>query len=222
MRMNIILLGPPGAGKGTQSKRLEQHHGLIQLSTGDMLRAAIKAATPLGVQAKALVDAGTFVSDALMIAMLDERIRQPDCAKGVIFDGFPRTVPQAAALDVMLAALGKKLNAVIQLQVDEAALIARVSGRFTCAACGTGYHDQFNLPQQTGVCDHCHGTEFTRRVDDNAVTMQTRLAAYRAQTAPIIPYYAERGLLHTIDGMAEMATVEAAIAAIMTTVAAQA
>lgn len=213
--MNIILLGPPGAGKGTQAKRIEQHYGLIQLSTGDMLRSAVKSGTPLGEQAKAVMDAGQLVPDALMIAMLAERIQQPDCAKGVILDGFPRTVPQAEALGTMLASLGKQLNAVIVLKVDENALIERVSGRFTCTACGTGYHDRFSPTRQPGVCDRCGGTQFSRRPDDNAETMQTRLAAYHQQTAPIIPYYSERGLLHEVDGMADMAVVEQAISAII-------
>jgi len=213
--INIILLGPPGAGKGTQAKRIEEHFGLIQLSTGDMLRGAIKRDEPLGREAKALMDAGKLVPDALMIQMIAERMQQPDCAKGVILDGFPRTVPQAEALDAMLASVGKQLNAVIALQVDQAALIERVSGRFTCAHCGAGYHDHFSPPQQAGICDKCGGTQFTRRPDDNAETMKTRLAAYHAQTAPIIPYYEHKGVLHTVDGMAAMETVEQAITAFL-------
>lgn len=213
--MNLILLGPPGAGKGTQAKRIETSFGLIQLSTGDMLRAAIKRDEPLGREAKSLMDAGKLVPDSLMINLIASRMNQSDCAKGAILDGFPRTVPQAEALDVMLTSMGKKLDAVIVLEVDEPALIERVSGRFTCVQCGAGYHDHFSQPRQAGVCDSCGGTDFSRRPDDNAETMKTRLAAYRQQTAPIIPYYVEKGILQTVDGMAPMASVEQEIAAII-------
>lgn len=213
--MNIILLGPPGAGKGTQAKRIESQRGLVQLSTGDMLRASIKNGEPLGLEAKKLMDGGKLVPDNLMIRMIAARMMAPDCAKGAILDGFPRTVPQAEALDVMLESNGKKLDAVIELKVDNAALIERVSGRFTCAKCGAGYHDKFQPTRQAGVCDVCQGVEFSRRPDDNAETMQTRLVAYATQTAPIIPYYAGRGILRQVDGMAEIDLVAEAIGQIL-------
>ena len=209
--MNIILLGPPGAGKGTQARLLQDKHGMVQLSSGDMLRASIKNGEPLGLEAKQIMDSGKLVPDDLMIRMIDVRIDQPDCAKGFILDGFPRTVPQAEALDQMLTAKGKRLDAVIQLTVDEPALIARVSGRYTCAKCGTGYHDSFKPTKRAGVCDNCGSTEFTRRADDNAETMKTRLQAFQEQTAPILPYYQGRGLLKTVDGMAPMEQVFDAI-----------
>lgn len=199
--MNIILLGPPGAGKGTQARLLEEKYGLIQLSTGDMLRSAIKKGEPLGVKAKAIVDRGELVPDDLMVALIEARIAQPDCTKGFILDGFPRTVPQAEALDRMLVAKGKTLDGVIELKVDEDRLVARVSGRYTCAKCGEGYHDTFKRPRVAGVCDTCGSTDFSRRPDDNAETMKTRLAAYRNQTAPILPYYAGKGILKSVDGM---------------------
>ena len=205
--MNIILLGPPGAGKGTQARQLEEQYGLIQLSTGDMLRAAIKNGEPLGLEAKAIMEAGKLVPDPLIVGLIETRISQPDCAKGFILDGFPRTVPQAEALDVMLAAKGKSLDAVVELKVDEAKLVERVSGRFTCAKCGEGYHDTFRPTKVSGVCDSCQSTEFSRRADDNAETMKSRLSAYREQTAPILPYYASKNLLKSIDGMLPMGSV---------------
>ena len=213
--MNIILLGPPGAGKGTQAKTLEQQYGLVQLSTGDMLRAAIKNGTPLGVEAQGYMNAGKLVPDELMIRMIEDCMKKPECAKGVILDGFPRTVPQAEALDRMFASLGKKLDAVIELKVDEAALIERVSGRFTCANCGAGYHDTFKPTLKPDVCDSCGGTKFTRRPDDNAETLKTRLQAYRDQTAPILPYYQAKGLLKSVNGMASMEQVAKELAHIL-------
>ncbi|MGB4101660.1 MAG: adenylate kinase [Alphaproteobacteria bacterium] len=213
--MNIILLGPPGAGKGTQAKRIEKQRGLVQLSTGDMLRAAIKNGEPLGLEAKKIMDTGKLVPDELMIRMLAARMNAPDCAKGVILDGFPRTVPQAQALDVMLESNAKRLHAVIELKVDPAALVERVSGRFTCAKCGAGYHEKFQPPRKPGICDACGGTEFVCRSDDNAETMKTRLSAYAAQTAPIIPYYAARQIHKQVDGMAEIDQVSAMIGKIL-------
>ena len=205
--MNLILLGPPGAGKGTQAKKLTDERGLVQLSTGDMLRAEVASGSPLGVEAKKIMDAGQLVSDAIVIGMIDGRTDKPDTAKGVIFDGFPRTVAQAEALDAMLAKKGKKIHAVIALKVDDAALVERISGRFTCAKCGTGYHDKFARPKKDGICDKCGSTEFTRRADDNAETVKARLVAYNQQTAPILPYYQAKGVLHTVDGMAAMSDV---------------
>lgn len=216
--MNLILLGPPGAGKGTQAKKLTDERGLVQLSTGDMLRAEVASGSPLGVEAKKVMDAGQLVSDAIVIGMIDKRTDQPDCAKGFVLDGFPRTEPQAEALDAMLAKKGKKIDAVIELAVDEAALIERISGRFTCAKCGTGYHDTFHRPKKDGICDKCGSTEFVRRADDNAETVKARLVAYRKQTAPILPYYKAKGLLHSVDGMADMSEVARQIDQVLRTV----
>jgi adenylate kinase len=207
----IILLGPPGAGKGTQARRLEEQFGLIQLSTGDVLRAAVKSGTSLGREAKTYMDAGKLVPDDLIIRLIEEWMQKGDAKKGFILDGFPRTVPQAKALDAMLEKRSMKLKAVVEMKVDDAALVARVSGRFTCSKCGEGYHDSFKPLKKAGECDKCHGKEFMRRPDDNAETMITRLQAYHAQTAPIIPYYREQGVLVHVDGMAEMDTVYAQI-----------
>ena len=213
--MNLILLGPPGAGKGTQAKRLEDRHGLVQLSTGDMLRTVVASGVPLGQQAKEIMAAGKLMPDELMIEMIADRISKPDCATGFILDGFPRTVPQAEALDRMLEDKGLKLDHVIEMKVDDAALVERITGRYTCAKCGQGYHDKFQTPKVDGVCDNCGSTEFTRRADDNAETVTTRLAAYHKQTAPILPYYKERGVLETVDGMADIDVVTEQIEALL-------
>ncbi len=213
--MNIILLGPPGAGKGTQAKRLQDKHGLVQLSTGEMLRELKNSGSELGAQAKEIMDAGKLMPDDLMIEMISQRIDAPDCATGFILDGFPRTTPQAEGLDKMLSDKGMKLDSVIEMQVDEAALIARVVGRYSCAKCGAGYHDDFQKPSKEGVCDSCGSEEFSRRADDNEETMRTRLATYHEQTAPILPYYREKGVLKAIDGMAAIDDVTGQIEAIL-------
>ena len=200
--MNLILLGPPGAGKGTQAKEIESRHGIVQLSTGDMLRAAVKAGSEIGQMAKAVMEKGELASDEIVIKIISERIEQPDCQKGFILDGFPRTLLQAAALDEMLARKTKKLNAVIELKVDYNRLVERIVGRYTCAKCGEGYHDRFKRPKVRGVCDVCSNTEFSRRADDNAETVTTRLMAYYRDTAPLTGYYFCKGTLRAVDGMA--------------------
>lgn len=202
--MNIILLGPPGAGKGTQAKILEADHGLVQLSTGDMLRAAVASGSEVGKRAKAVMDAGGLVSDEIVIGVVSERLEQPDAKAGAIFDGFPRTAAQAEALDALLADKGQTLGHVVEMQVDDALLVDRISGRFTCASCGEGYHDRHKRPAADGVCDKCGGTEFKRRPDDNAETVRSRLEAYHSQTAPLIDYYRAAGKLRVIDGMADI------------------
>ncbi len=213
--MNIILLGPPGAGKGTQASVLEETRGMVQLSTGDMLRAAVKAGTPTGLKAKAVMEAGELVSDAIVSALIGERLDMGDTFAGAIFDGYPRTGAQAEARDLLLEERGRKLDHVIELVVDEEALVDRVTGRFTCATCGEGYHDRYKQPAVDGVCDKCQGTEFKRRPDDNEATVRTRMAEYRAKTAPILPIYEARGIVSRVDGMADIADVTNAIAAIL-------
>lgn len=202
--MNIILLGPPGAGKGTQARMLERDRAMVQLSTGDMLRAAVASGSEIGLKAKAVMEAGQLVSDEIVIGVVAERLDQPDAAGGVIFDGFPRTTAQAAALDALLTEKGKALDAVIEMKVDDEALVARVAGRFTCGNCGEGYHDMFKRPKSDGVCDICGGVEFKRRPDDNAETVRSRLQAYHDQTAPLIQHYAAQGKLKSVDGMADI------------------
>ena len=213
--MNIILLGPPGAGKGTQAHRLVEHHGMRQLSTGDMLRAAVKTQTEVGKQAKAIMDAGELVSDDIVSALIDEELAALPEDTGAIFDGYPRTAAQAEQLDALLAKHGRKLDRVIELQVNEDALVDRITGRFTCAACGEGYHDRHKTPEREGVCDKCGSTEFKRRPDDNEETVRHRMQVYRSETAPILPYYEERGLVSRIDGMGSIEDVSASIDAIV-------
>lgn len=210
--MNIILLGPPGAGKGTQARILTENRGLVQLSTGDMLRAAVRAGTEIGLRARAVMEAGDLVSDEIVVGIVDERLDQPDVAGGVIFDGFPRTTPQAEALDRLMAEKGLTLDAVINIQVDDEAMIGRISGRYTCGQCGEGYHDTDKQPAIEGVCDKCGATEFKRRADDNAETVRARLVEYHAETAPLIAFYQGTGKLKNIDGMADIDDVTAAIA----------
>ncbi|MBW7946179.1 MAG: adenylate kinase [Sphingomonadaceae bacterium] len=213
--MNIILLGPPGAGKGTQAAKLVEERGMVQLSTGDMLRAAVKAGTPVGLKAKAVMDAGQLVSDEIVSDLIGDKLDEMGPDKGAIFDGYPRTAAQAESLDAILGARGRSLDHVIELDVDEDALVERITGRFTCATCGEGYHDKFKQPKVEGVCDVCGGHEFKRRPDDNAETVRTRMAEYRAKTAPILPIYEARGLVKRVDGMADMGDVSASIAAIL-------
>ncbi|WP_195820628.1 adenylate kinase [Roseobacter sp. MH60115] len=207
----LILLGPPGAGKGTQARKLEENHGFVQLSTGDLLRAAVAAGTEAGQRAKAVMEAGDLVSDEIVIAILRDRLGDADCAKGVILDGFPRTTVQAEALDVLLRATGQRINVAISLEVDDDAMVLRISGRFTCGSCGEGYHDTFKPTIKPGVCDMCGGTEMKRRADDNAETVAQRLAAYHAQTAPLIDYYAGQGALSRIPAMGAIEEIATAL-----------
>ncbi|MHA1598301.1 MAG: adenylate kinase [Alphaproteobacteria bacterium] len=207
--MKLMLLGPPGAGKGTQAKRLEEAYNIIQLSTGDMLRAAVASGSDIGKEAKGIMEAGGLVSDDLIINMISERIDADDCKKGFILDGFPRTTPQAEALDAMFADKGMTLDHVIEMKVDDDAMVERICGRYTCSGCGAGYHDSFQKPKVEGVCDKCGGTDFPRRADDNAETVRSRLEAYHEQTAPIISYYGDKGNLKSIDGMADIDDVTA-------------
>ena len=213
--MNIILLGPPGAGKGTQAQRLEQERGMVQLSTGDMLRAAVAAKSPVGLQAKAVMDSGGLVSDAIVTGILSDRLDQDDVRRGFILDGYPRTEAQAQSLEQLLAEKGMTLDYVIELAVDEQALVDRITGRFSCASCGEGYHDRYKQPKIAGRCDVCGSEAFKRRPDDNAETVRNRMAEYRAKTAPILPHYEGRGIVRRVDGMAPMDEVAAAIAGIL-------
>jgi adenylate kinase len=215
--MNIILLGPPGAGKGTQAQHLIAGRGLVQLSTGDMLREAVKSATPTGLRAKAIMEAGELVPDAIVDELIGNRLDLPErySGRGYIFDGYPRTEAQAVSLDRLLAERGMKLDHVVELAVDADALVDRITGRFSCAKCGEGYHDRYKLPRVEGLCDVCGADQFKRRPDDNEATVRTRLAEYRAKTAPILPYYETRGLVRRVDGMAPIEAVERAIDAIL-------
>ena len=213
--LNLMLLGPPGAGKGTQAKIVQDKYKIVQLSTGDMLRAEVSAGSELGQKAKQIMASGGLVPDDLIVKMIESRITKPDCKNGFILDGFPRTIPQAEALDAMLKAAGLKIDHVIEMRVDDEAMIQRITGRYTCAKCGAGYHDTLQMPKTKGVCDKCGGKEFTRRADDNADTVRSRLKAYHAQTAPIAQYYGKKGSLKGVDGMAAIPEVTRQIAAIL-------
>jgi adenylate kinase len=213
--VDIILLGPPGAGKGTQAGLLETAYGMVQLSTGDMLRAAVKAQTPVGLKAKAVMEAGELVSDDIVSGIIGDRLDTLGADQGVIFDGYPRTASQAVSLDEILSARGRTLDHVIELEVDEDALVDRITGRYTCANCNAGYHDRHKLPEVAGVCDACGSTEFKRRPDDNEETVRTRMQEYRGKTAPILPIYEARGIVSRVDGMADIGDVTAGIRAIL-------
>lgn len=217
--VNLILLGPPGAGKGTQARMLMERFGLVQLSTGDLLRGAVTAGTEAGKAAKSVMERGELVSDEIVLAVLRERLDQPDVAAGTILDGFPRTAAQAEALDALLADRGQRIDAVISLEVDDEAMVERVSGRFTCAACGEGYHDSFKRPAVDGVCDRCGATEMKRRADDNAETVRTRLKAYHADTAPLIDHYAARAALTAIPAMGEIGEIAERMNALVSSLA---
>ena len=209
--MRLILLGPPGAGKGTQAQRLMAAYDIVQLSTGDMLRAAVAAGTEVGLRAKAVMEAGELVSDDIVVGIISDRVDEDDCKNGFILDGFPRTLAQAEALEGMLARKNLSLDSVIEMQVDDGLLIDRVAGRYTCGNCGAGYHDENLKPKVDGICDNCGRSEFTRRADDNAETVGARLQAYHEQTAPLLPFYREKGNLQTVDGMADIVEVTKAM-----------
>jgi adenylate kinase len=209
--MNLVLLGPPGAGKGTQAKMLEERRGLVKLSTGDMLRAAVAAGTELGRQAGDIMERGELVPDSVVIGLIAERVDRDGDVPGFILDGFPRTIGQAEALDKLMAERGKKVDVAVEMRVDDEALVDRITGRFACASCGEGYHDPFKMPKVEGVCDRCGGTEFVRRKDDTEEVVRARLKAYHAQTKPLIHYYGSQGKLTTVDGMADIGAVQAAI-----------
>ena len=213
--MNVILLGAPGAGKGTQAKRLQRKRGLVQLSTGEMLRAAVEAGTEIGRKAKAFMDRGELVPDDIVVAIIAERLDQPECRGGFILDGFPRNGAQAEALDRMLEAKGMRLDHVIEMEADDEALVGRLTGRLNCAKCGAGYHDRFHRPKVDGVCDVCGSRDFTRRSDDNRETVKSRLGTYHAQTAPLLSYYRAKGVLKTVDGMAGIDEVAGQIEAVL-------
>lgn len=213
--MRLILLGAPGAGKGTQANYIREKFGIPQISTGDMLRAAVKAGTPVGLQAKAVMEAGQLVSDEIVSALIGDELDAMGAGRGAIFDGYPRTSAQAVSLDAILAARGRKLDHVIELDVDEDALVERITGRYSCASCGKGYHDRFERPAVDGACDKCGGHEFKRRPDDNEETVRTRMAEYRAKTAPILPIYNARAIVSHVDGMADIDVVTAALEAII-------
>ena len=212
---NILLLGPQGAGKGTQGKLIAAEYGVPHVATGDILRAAIAGGTELGLKVKPIYDAGQLVPDDIIIAMIAERIIRPEAANGFILDGFPRTVPQAEALDRMLGAQARQLDHVILMEVDEAALVERIAGRFTCRKCGASYHERFNPPAAAGLCDICGSADLVHRADDRPEAVATRLEAYRNQTAPILPYYRARGILRPVDGMAEIDEVTRQIEAVL-------
>ncbi|NKD54968.1 MULTISPECIES: adenylate kinase [unclassified Haematospirillum] len=211
----LILMGPPGGGKGTQAQRLRERYGIVQLSTGEMLRAAVAAKSATGLQAKAVMDSGHLVSDEIVINLIDDRLDCDDARQGFILDGFPRNIAQAQALDVLIAKKGVVLDAAIELQVPDDLLVERIVGRFTCDACGAGYHDTFKNPKAAGVCDSCGGTKFSRRDDDNEDTVRKRLVAYHAQTAPLIPYYRARNLLYVVDGARDIDVVTSELEALL-------
>ena len=218
--MQLILLGPPGGGKGTQAKRLQAEMGLVQLSTGDMLRAAVASGSPIGKQAKAVMEAGKLVSDEIVIGIIADRIEEPDAKKGFVLDGFPRTIAQAEALDALLKGKGRKIDAAIEVRVPDAYIVERITGRFTCAKCGTGYHEKFQRPKVDGTCDKCGSHEFVKRPDDNETAVRTRLDAYHQQTAPLLPYYEKQGLLHAVDGTQSIEDVAKALKAVIKAAAA--
>lgn len=217
--MILILLGPPGAGKGTQAKEITARHRLVQLSTGDMLRAAVASGSDIGREVKAVMDRGDLVNDDLVVRIISERIDRPDCRRGFILDGFPRTLNQAAALDGLLARKQRKLDLVVELRADFNKLVERIVGRYACAKCGEGYHDLFKHPKVSGVCDACGNTQFVRRKDDNVETVTNRLMMYYRETAPLTGYYFGKGILRTVDGMAPISEVSAAIGSLLEGVA---